>query len=439
MFETDDQTFRDLEIFDDSNRTDVASIFDETVSKGGQRCLFNMLEKPLTDIRLLRERVEILQYLTKYPDFIDIDRNKLAFIEIYLEQEDGCNDFSVYGLWFRALKNRLKPDSSWDVAYRGVEMLGGLLFSLNRWMQEGVTDYAPKAMLQYRDRVGKLIGQSELKYIFTVTKLTVPAFGKLNYIFCQQEKEKVYELLNIIYEIEALASVAGVAARRGFVYPEYTEEEACIDIKGLYHPFLSQPVKNDFCLTRQRHMCFLTGPNMAGKSTCMKALGIAVLLAHTGFPVAAEEMRISVFQGMFTTINLSDDISRGYSHYYSEVQRVKFVAEKIAELKNIVVIFDELFRGTNVKDAYDASRAVISAFAGLSRSMFVISTHILEVAADLEKKERIDFRYFEIENREGKFHYTYQLKPGVSDERIGMYILACEKVVETILSAEQQD
>ena len=70
-------------------------------------------------------------------------------------------------------------------------------------------------------------------------------------------------------------------------------------------------------------------------------------------------MELSVFKGLFTTINLSDNLSLGYSHYYNEVARVKYIVEQVRDLQEVVVVFDELFRGTNVKDAYDASCAVI--------------------------------------------------------------------------------
>ena len=99
------------------------------------------------------------------------------------------------------------------------------------------------------------------------------------------------------------------------------------------------------------------------------------------------------------------------------------------------MIFDELFRGTNVRDAYEASLAVLSAFEALKRSMFIISTHILEVAGSLKHSGSVDFRFFDIQNRNGELQYTYRLKPGVSDERLGMYILDREKVVENILKA----
>lgn len=70
----------------------------------------------------------------------------------------------------------------------------------------------------------------------------------------------------------------------------------------------------------------------------------------------------------------------------------------------------ELFRDTNIKYVYDASSVVISAFAGLYRNMFVISTHILEVAGNMQQRNRIDFRFFEIVNKDEEFHYPSSVK-----------------------------
>lgn len=430
MFQTDIQTLKDLEMLGSYGDNNVASLFNETVSKGGESCLMRMMEMPLTDVEELEERKTVLQYLAKYPDFIEIDRNALSFIEIYLQQEEGAGSFSALDWLLRVAKDKIKPDNELNVCRRGVEMLGRLVFELDRWVQEAVTDYAPEAMQVYRKRIMRLVRESELRQVLQVRKMTLMMSGRLDFIFRQREKMKVRELMDTVYEIEALRSVARAGAERGFVYPEYVAEG--IEVEGLVHPFLQEPVANDFRLTGEKHICFLTGPNMAGKSTYMKSLGIAVYLAHLGFPVPAARMRTAVFKGLFTTINLSDNINLGYSHYYSEVRRVKYVAQKIAELGDVVVVFDELFRGTNVKDASDASLAVISAFAELGRSRFVISTHILEVAEQLQQQQAVDFRFFEIENRNGEFHYTYRLKAGVSNERIGMYILRKEKVVETI-------
>ena len=87
--------------------------------------------------------------------------------------------------------------------------------------------------------------------------------------------------------------------------------------------------------------------------------------------------------------NLSDNLNLGYSHFYSEVRRVKEVVTKLNSHQNLVVIFDELFRGTNVKDAYDGSLSIISALAKVKGSLFFISSHILEVAENLNQLDSI--------------------------------------------------
>ena len=133
-----------------------------------------------------------------------------------------------------------------------------------------------------------------------------------------------------------------------------------------------------------------------------------------------------------TTINLSDHLSEGYSHFYAEVRRVKQVAKTISASKNIIVIFDELFRGTNVKDAYDASLAIITAFSKIRNSFFIVSTHITEVAKELEQHENIGFYYLETKMVSGKPVFSYQLKKGITEERMGMWIVENEGVLEIL-------
>jgi DNA mismatch repair ATPase MutS len=111
---------------------------------------------------------------------------------------------------------------------------------------------------------------------------------------------------------------------------------------------------------------------------------------------------------------------------------VKAVAEKINRTGNLVVIFDELFRGTNVKDAHDATLAIISAFAKVRGSVFLVSSHIMEVADRLRSVGNIRFGYFHT-HIEGKMPvHSYRLREGVTEERYGMLIIENEKIIEII-------
>lgn len=172
---------------------------------------------------------------------------------------------------------------------------------------------------------------------------------------------------------------------------------------------------------------------MAGKSTFMKSFAISIFLAHVGFPVPAGRMEFSVREGMFTTINLPDNLSMGYSHFYAEVLRLKRVAQEVRKTPNLVIIFDELFRGTNVKDAYDATLAVTEAFSEIRNCTFMISTHIIEVGEVLKERcSNIKFIYLPTVMEGSKPVYTYRLEPGITNDRHGMIIINNERIIETI-------
>ena len=143
-------------------------------------------------------------------------------------------------------------------------------------------------------------------------------------------------------------------------------------------------------------------------------------------------METSAFDGLITTINLADNIQSGNSHFYTEVSRVKHVAQKMTGSQNMLVIFDELFRGTNVKDAFDASLAITSAFSKLRKSFFIISTHIVEVANELAAIENINFKFMETVFDNGIPGYSYMLKDGITEERLGMWIVKNEGILEII-------
>lgn len=178
---------------------------------------------------------------------------------------------------------------------------------------------------------------------------------------------------------------------------------------------------------------------MAGKSTFLKAVGLTIYLAHLGFPVPAKRMTTTIYNGIVTTINLSDDRNLGYSHFYSEVNRIKETLLKIKNKKRLFVIFDELFRGTNVKDAFDGSLLIIKSFANIPESTFFISTHITEVAEKVRDIDTIQFNFFDSKLVANKPVYNYKLEKGISHERMGMYILKSERIIELLDSMTSKD
>lgn len=171
---------------------------------------------------------------------------------------------------------------------------------------------------------------------------------------------------------------------------------------------------------------------MAGKSTFIKAVGSAVFLAHTGMGVPAQRMTLSVFDGMLSNINVIDNIMKGESYFFNEVQRIKSTVSKISDGRKWLILIDELFKGTNVQDAMKCSTAVIEGLLKIKNSLFILSTHLYEIGDDLKKHNNISFNYFETSVINDQLSFNYQLRSGISNDRLGYLILKKEGVVKML-------
>jgi DNA mismatch repair ATPase MutS len=115
------------------------------------------------------------------------------------------------------------------------------------------------------------------------------------------------------------------------------------------------------------------------------------------------------------------------------------MAEELSAKKNLFIVFDELFRGTNVKDAYEATIAITSAFTKKRKSIFVISTHIIEAGEVLkEKYANINFIYLPTKMSGHQPIYTYTLEQGITSDRHGMVIINNEKILEILQNGKKQ-
>jgi DNA mismatch repair ATPase MutS len=143
-------------------------------------------------------------------------------------------------------------------------------------------------------------------------------------------------------------------------------------------------------------------------------------------------MRLSLFDGLLTNINVADNIVKGESYFFNEVQRIKTTIYKINDGKKWMVLIDELFKGTNVQDAMKCSLTVIKGLLKIRNSLFILSTHLYEIGDELKKYPNICFKYFETNVLDDQLVFSYQLKDGISNDRIGYVILRREKVVEML-------
>jgi DNA mismatch repair protein MutS len=225
------------------------------------------------------------------------------------------------------------------------------------------------------------------------------------------------------YQFEACLSVSTGITRQGFVFPVF--EESGFALEGIYHPLINNPVRNN--LTADKNVILLTGPNMSGKSTLLKAISLCVYLAHQGLAVPASKAAMPFFSTISVAINLTDSIVSGYSHFMSEIITLKNVVKEAAENKKCFAVFDELFRGTNIEDALEISTATIKGLVKFSNSLFIISTHLHQLK-DLEeiKNHLVTTAYIECELNQNTPAFTYKLKEGWSDLKLGRILFERE-------------
>ena len=274
--------------------------------------------------------------------------------------------------------------------------------------------------------------QEVLKYT-SVEALSVSERLRFAKFILERYKHNIHALVNQFAKLDAWAGMATAMQKFNLVFPTLVNTALPeFEATGLYHLQLLSPVKYDIAFNKNKNFLFLTGANMAGKSTFIKTLGCAAYLAHTGMGVPAKTLNISLLHGMLTNINVVDNILKGESYFYNEVQRIKSTIIKIQDDKNWLILIDELFKGTNVEDAMKCSTAVIEGLQKKNNALFVLSTHLYEIGKDLTRFPNIEFKYFETSVVNDELKFNYQLRDGISNDRLGYFILKNEGVVDML-------
>lgn len=436
LFDIDSQTLNDLEIFERrKGEVCIFSLFNFTSTIGGKDRLLDFFKTPQNDLSVINKRKELIAYFQNSGTDLVFQKESMDFIEFYLKQKDKPDSISRYNTIKTVFSYLGGPTQKQYLRQRGVSQFLDLINSIREFCLELDIDNCPVLLKELSIAVNSLIEFPFLNKMFPLrhTELNRFALAKCDFIFRNLAVKEISVILDLVYHLDAYISVAKAAEKYKLNYPVFTtSRNQMLNIEGVFHLFIKEPVANDIRFGSEKNVCFITGANMSGKSTFLKSVAIAIYLAHLGFPVPANSMEISVFKGLMTTINLSDNLNQGYSHFYNEVMRVKEVARKVTDSKHMVVIFDELFRGTNVKDAYDGSLSIVSAFADIRDSFFMISTHIVEVAAALKNNGNIDFSYMNTTMENGVPQFSHQLKSGITEERMGMWIIENEGIIDIL-------
>ncbi|VAW32978.1 MutS-related protein, family 1 [hydrothermal vent metagenome] len=229
--------------------------------------------------------------------------------------------------------------------------------------------------------------------------------------------DKLPHWLDIWFELEATSSLATFATLNlgEWVWPTF-EAANCpkFSATALGHPLIlsDQRVCNDVRLDKNQAIYLITGSNMAGKSSFLRAVGVNLVLAYAGGPAVAQAFTVSWLR-LFATIRIADSLNDGFSFFYAEVRRLSQLLTALNEEgeRPLLFLIDEIFRGTNNRERLIGSRAYIHALAQ-GNGLGAIATHDLELVQLAEAAPKIQNVHFRDEVLNGRMIFDYRLHPG---------------------------
>ena len=242
---------------------------------------------------------------------------------------------------------------------------------------------------------------------------------------CKEYISVLQKIAKVISEVDVLESFALVSEKYNYVRPTLTSTNE-INIIESRHPVVEKVLKteeyvpNDIVMDKDTDILLITGPNMAGKSTYMRQLGIISIMAQIGCFVPAKEATLPIFDKIFTRIGASDDLVSGESTFMVEMKEASR-AIRFAT-KNSLILFDELGRGTATFDGMSLAEAILEYIANNIKCKTLFSTHYHELT-DMEKKfSNLKNKHVSAVEEEGSITFLHKVKDGCVDKSYGINV-----------------
>lgn len=241
---------------------------------------------------------------------------------------------------------------------------------------------------------------------------------------CNEYTHIIQEIAKTISEIDVLSSFALISEKYNYTRPTLTKEHNLEIIDGR-HPVVEKVINenyipNDIIMDSKTSILLITGPNMAGKSTYMRELGIITIMAQIGCYVPAKKAILPIFDKIFTRIGASDDLVSGESTFMVEM------TEAANAIKNAtpdsLILFDELGRGTATFDGMSLAQAILEYINNKIACKTLFSTHYHELT-DLENTlDKLKNKHVSAEEKDGKITFLHKVKDGSIDKSYGINV-----------------
>lgn len=235
-------------------------------------------------------------------------------------------------------------------------------------------------------------------------------------------------------------ALAGVAAMRGYVRPELTDD-LTLEIRAGRHPVVESIqedktfIPNDTSLggaDEKASVLLLTGPNMAGKSTYLRQVAQIVLLAQIGSFVPAQSASIGLVDRIFTRVGADDDLARGVSTFLREMTETAYILRHATERS--LVVLDEVGRGTSSHEGLAIAHAVVEYLCDHVGARTLFATHFHELAQNAATLPGIRLATMEVIERDGQVIFLHRLVPGAALHSYGVHVARMAGLPELITS-----
>jgi MutS domain V len=332
----------------------------------------------------------------------------------------------AYSHWIHARLE--KAAGSLENAAHDLQLLGEVLAILEQEPVSSPRLAAVQAALRRQGifpsaaiaRLARIVDLLESRHSLFARPLDLVTFWSTHLVFVAQRWQRdfgpsIRGWLNAVGEFEALTSLSSFAYEHPhYAFPEFALRGPLFEAAELAHPLLpaEKAVANDVTLGKPLRLVVLSGPNMAGKSTFIRAIGVNAVLAQCGAPVRARKLCISPLQ-VAASICVLDSLAGGVSRFYAEIHRLKQITDLAQGSMPVLFLLDELLSGTNSHDRLIGTQFVLQEFVQ-HNAIGVVSTHDLALAQiPATLGERAANYHFEDRIEDGRLSFDYKLKPGI--------------------------
>jgi len=297
LFDIDKQTIRDLNLFGErTTEKSIFSVYNRAVTKGGQEMLNKLFRTPIADLELLQCRKEEINFFFQHGSALKLTSRSVEFIEHYLSNDRVPLRNNIIDATYNGIINKISADGDYWIISNGILHVIRLLVDLKSFIKVTASFEIPVTLQEDLNRIKAFIACDTIKSnLFyppeDIKDLSFTQINSIDHLIRSTKKKEFRELLNIVYKIDVLQTLSGIMKSDGFTLPEYSSQsKPLFEATDAFYPVLPVPIPNSFNFDQNSNLCFITGPNMAGKSTFLKTMGLMIYLSHLGFPVSCKEI-----------------------------------------------------------------------------------------------------------------------------------------------------